>query len=103
MIAHAGVSDDANRLSKPAGLIGVDFPRDPALALATLAKMNEPVSFEGVEPLPAVKNDMANLKPGLNWSYYEGRWRRLPDWSKLTPVKTGNCLTPELPAENGTG
>ncbi|TSA38054.1 MAG: hypothetical protein D4R64_04285 [Porphyromonadaceae bacterium] len=99
-IAAITVSDDANRLSKPAGQIGVDFPRDPSKALETAAKINKPVSFEGVKPLQALKNDIANLKSGLNWSYYEGRWRRLPDWSKLTPVKTGNSLAPELPADH---
>ncbi|MFA5815697.1 MAG: glycoside hydrolase family 38 C-terminal domain-containing protein, partial [Bacteroidales bacterium] len=99
-IAAITVSDDANRLSKPAGQIGVDFPRDPSKALETAAKINEPISFEGVKPLPALKNDITNLKPGLNWAYYEGRWRRLPDWSKLTPVKTGNSMAPELPADH---
>lgn len=99
-IAAITVSDDASRLSKPASQIGVDFPRDPAATLETAAKINEPVSFEGVKPLPALKNDAANLKPGLNWAYYEGRWRRLPDWTKLTPVKSGNSVTPELPADH---
>lgn len=28
-------------------------------------------------------------KPGLKYSYYEGSWERLPDFSKLTPVKSG--------------
>ena len=97
-IAAITLSEDGNRFSKPAGRIGVDFPRDPSKALETAAKINEPVSFEGVNPLPAINYDIASLKPGLNWAYYEGRWRRLPDWSKLTPVKSGNSLTPELPA-----
>ncbi len=30
-----------------------------------------------------------NLKPGLKYSYYEGVWDSIPDFSKLTPVKTG--------------
>jgi predicted alpha/beta superfamily hydrolase len=30
-----------------------------------------------------------NLKPGLKYSYYEGVWDMLPDFSKLTPKKTG--------------
>jgi hypothetical protein len=97
-IAAVTVSDDANRLSKPAGRLGMDFPRDSSGALETAAKINEPVSFEGVKPLPAHKTDIAKLNPGLNWAYYEGRWGKLPDWSKLTPVKSGNSLAPELPA-----
>ncbi len=99
-IAAITLSDDANRLSKAAGQISVDFPRDPAVTAATAAKLNEPVSFEGVKALPALKSDASNLKPGLTWNYYEGRWRRLPDWSKQTPLKNGTCLTPELPADH---
>jgi alpha-mannosidase len=98
-IAAITVSNDENRLSKPVSQISVEFPRDPAKALETAAKIKEPISFEGLKPLPEVKSNL-NLKPGLNWAYYEGRWRRLPDWSKLTAVKTGFCLTPELPAEH---
>jgi|WetSurMetagenome_2_1015567.scaffolds.fasta_scaffold03474_2 predicted alpha/beta superfamily hydrolase len=30
-----------------------------------------------------------NLKHGLKYSYYEGVWDSLPDFSKLSPVKTG--------------
>lgn len=99
-IAAVTVSDDANRLSKPAGPLGVDFPRDSSAALETAAKINEPVLFEGVKPMSALKTDIAKLNPGLNWAYYEGRWRKLPDWSKLTPVKSGNNLAPELPANH---
>jgi hypothetical protein len=29
------------------------------------------------------------LKPGLKYTYYEGTWDSLPDFSKLKPVKTG--------------
>jgi alpha-mannosidase len=98
-IAAITVSADENRLSKPAGLLGVDFPRDPALAAEAALRMNEPISFEGLKPLPALVQVPAGLKPGLNWSYYEGRWRRLPDWSKLTPLKTGSADSPVLPAD----
>jgi predicted alpha/beta superfamily hydrolase len=30
-----------------------------------------------------------NLKPGLKYSYFEGTWDSVPDFSKLTPKKTG--------------
>jgi alpha-mannosidase len=99
-IAAITLSNDASRLSKAAGSIGVEFPRDPARALAIAAKMNEPVSFEGQKPIEALKSEPANLKPGLSWAYYEGRWRRLPDWSKLSPLKSGTCVAPELPADH---
>jgi alpha-mannosidase len=97
-IAAITLSDDQNRLSTPASQIAEDFPRDPAKVLETASKLAAPVSFEGVKPMPALKSLNADLQPGLNWSYFEGRWRRLPDWSKLTPVKTGTCLSPVLPA-----
>jgi alpha-L-fucosidase len=28
-------------------------------------------------------------KPGIRYNYYEGSWEKLPDFSKLTPVKSG--------------
>jgi predicted alpha/beta superfamily hydrolase len=32
---------------------------------------------------------VSNLKQGLRYSYYEGVWDSLPDFSKLKPIKTG--------------
>jgi len=43
--------------------------------------------FTKVKPMPAVKT--GDLKPGIIYSYYEGDWDSLPDFSKLTAVKTG--------------
>jgi alpha-L-fucosidase len=43
--------------------------------------------FAKVQPVPALKT--GNLKPGVNFSYYEGEWDSLPDFTQLTPVKTG--------------
>lgn len=37
-----------------------------------------------------VTND-PNGEKGLNFAYYEGDWDALPDFSKLTPKKTGKC------------
>ncbi len=31
-----------------------------------------------------------NLKPGLKYTYYEGVWDSLPDFSNLIPIKSGN-------------
>jgi hypothetical protein len=64
------------------------------------ARLKETVSMEGQAQLPALTNAPSNLKPGVSYSYYEGRWRRLPDWSKLTPLKSGTMPTPELPADH---
>lgn len=39
---------------------------------------------------PAASAKPKNAKPGgLHYSYYEGEWETLPDFEKLTPVKTG--------------
>ncbi|MCX6255258.1 MAG: alpha/beta hydrolase-fold protein [Bacteroidia bacterium] len=35
------------------------------------------------------QQSIENLKPGLKYSYYEGVWDSVPDFSKLTPKKTG--------------
>ena len=40
---------------------------------------------EYMNGLPSVEN----LKPGLKYSYYEGVWDSVPDFSKLTAKKTG--------------
>ncbi|MEZ4931022.1 MAG: PA14 domain-containing protein [Saprospiraceae bacterium] len=40
-----------------------------------------------MQPLPAVKT--GKTESGLQFSYYEGSWKNLPDFKKLTPVKTG--------------
>jgi len=34
-------------------------------------------------------SSVENLKPGIKYSYYEGAWDMLPDFSKLTPKTTG--------------
>ncbi|WP_126970149.1 fibronectin type III domain-containing protein [Gynurincola endophyticus] len=35
---------------------------------------------------------------GLNYKYYEGSWSNLPDFSLLTPLKTGIAPTPDIAA-----
>lgn len=37
-----------------------------------------------------------NLKPGLSYSYYEGVWDSVPDFSKLTPKKRGTTDNTDL-------
>ena len=44
-------------------------------------------TFTKVKPLPSIKT--GDLKPGIQFKYYEGDWDSLPDFTKLTPVKTG--------------
>ncbi len=39
-----------------------------------------------IPPITSLKNPK---KGGLKYSYYEGKWDSLPDFKKLTPIKTG--------------
>jgi len=43
-------------------------------------------TFTKAEPLPPVKAD--HIQKGLKVSYYEGSWRKIPDFSKLRPIRT---------------
>jgi predicted alpha/beta superfamily hydrolase len=46
-------------------------------------------NFELSKVWPALQNDQ-NIKPGgVRYSYYEGKWETLPDFTRLKPVKTG--------------
>jgi hypothetical protein len=49
---------------------------------------------EGVAPEPL--RNINGLKPGLRYSYYEGTWNSLPDFSKLTPKLTGITEVPDI-------
>jgi predicted alpha/beta superfamily hydrolase len=42
------------------------------------------------------QQSVENLKPGLKYSYYEGVWDSLPDFSRLTPKKTGTVENLDL-------
>lgn len=44
-------------------------------------------SFEKMAPLPAV--EVNNPKAGLSYRYYEGAWKKLPDFKTLTPKAEG--------------
>jgi len=37
-----------------------------------------------------------NTSPGLLWKAFDGKYPWIPDPSTLTPVATGNCLTPDV-------
>ncbi len=63
--------------------------------------------FKVGDYLPA-RATSKNLKPGgLHYSYYEGEWNKLPDFSKLTPVKSGVADSTfgldKLPRQNNFG
>ncbi len=42
----------------------------------------------------------ANTTAGLNYSYYEGSWNNLPDFTSLTPVKTGTSTNFDISLRN---
>jgi alpha-N-arabinofuranosidase len=44
--------------------------------------------------------DVKNPKPGINFSYYEGQWDRIPGFESLSAKRTGVVNTIVLPAEN---
>ena len=44
-------------------------------------------TFTKVEPEPAV--EVNNLKNGIKYKYYEGKWEKLPDFDSLAAVKEG--------------
>ena len=57
-------------------------------------------TFKKEKPIPAL--EVSNLQPGLSYKLYSGSWTNLPDFSQLTPVKTGVVdkfdLSPKLQA-----
>lgn len=44
-------------------------------------------AFKKVTPQPAEKN--VDLTPGLYYSYYHGKWEKLPDFNALEPLTSG--------------
>ena len=44
-----------------------------------------------VEPLPAL--EIKVKEPGLNYTYYEGVWDKVPDFDSMDPLKSGKCQT----------
>ena len=48
-------------------------------------------SFRQMEPLPAVR--VARTEPGLASRYYEGAWKKLPAFDRLSPKTAGTLTT----------
>ena len=64
-------------------------------------------NFEISKVWPALQN-VKNIKPGgLRYSYYEGKWETLPDFTKLKAVKVGiadsSFSLEKLPAKSNFG
>ena len=54
---------------------------------------SDSMSITYLESFKALKN-VPKLEEGLNYSYYEGHWEKLPDFKKLTPIKSGVIIKP---------
>ena len=55
----------------------LQYPTDSTVADQTYTKVT-PIKWQGVM-----------FDPGLRYDYYEGTWRKLPDFSVLKPVASG--------------
>lgn len=54
--------------------------------------------YKKVIPLSPVS--LVNPSNGINYKYYEGDWDVLPDFSKLTPIKSGELETLDITTAN---
>lgn len=52
--------------------------------------------YERVEPTAPVSVSAAN--PGVDFNYYEGEFQALPDFSGMSPIRTGRAEAPSLEA-----
>jgi alpha-N-arabinofuranosidase len=56
------------------------------------------LELKGTSEIKAPVVDVAKLKQGLSFTYYEGNWQRLPDFSEMKPLRSGtvkNLVYPE--------
>jgi len=86
---NSAVCNDTIKISKPCTLkvksITKKYNQLPSLTRV----------FQEGEFMNGEKN-LKNLKPGLKYSYYEGVWDSVPDFSKLKAVKSGITDTLDL-------
>lgn len=80
---------------------------DQALSVSysgpNLGKQTIPdAAFKRVAPVQSLRNadNPANTTAGLDYSYYEGNWNNLPDFTTLTPAKTGTSTNLNLSVRN---
>ncbi|WP_375447784.1 PA14 domain-containing protein [uncultured Fibrella sp.] len=70
---------------------GIAKQNIPASVLVRVSSSNPPVVVNLRDP-----ENPANTVDGLDYSYYEGSWGSLPNFSSLTPIKTGTSGLPDL-------
>ena len=62
------------------------------------ASLSETATFEKLAFVSPAKARRKELAKGLKYTYYEGAFKKLPDFSSLTPIKTGVLRSFDLDA-----
>ena len=75
------------RYSKPFTISASATVRARSYTTDGRASRVKQLSFRKMAPLPAAK--IKKTEPGLTMQYFEGSWKKLPDFTQVTPVKTG--------------
>lgn len=85
-------------LSAPGKLIAKRFSNNGRYDISSVGEFKEGTY------LPALSKVKNIIPGGFNYTYYEGKWDKVPDFSKLKPVKTGLTDTSfrfsKLPSKN---
>ncbi len=55
------------------------------------------LEVEGTSEIKEPIIDTTRLQPGLQYNYYEGEWRRLPNFSELKPLRSGVSKNADIP------
>ncbi len=77
--------------------IGSQNIYDQGIRTARLSNTPDPITCVGLLRDP---ENPANPVTGLNYSYYEGNWNTLPDFTVFTPVKKGTVNNFDLTPRN---
>jgi hypothetical protein len=73
-----------------------------ALAISGSGKKSELVSGEFIKTKLTPALDPGNVEPGIRYSYYEGRFRKVPDFKKEKAIKSGLIPGFDILAERDT-
>ncbi|MCP4248860.1 MAG: family 20 glycosylhydrolase [bacterium] len=86
--------DKWSRYTKPLRL--TESAEVQALISRKGRRSTDVAAFRFVKQQPRPPVEASDLTPGLAYAYYEGEWRRLPDFDELTAVATGTAGTIDL-------
>jgi len=85
-------------LSAPGKLIAKRFSNNGKYDISSIAEFKEGTYLPGLSKVKTA------IPGGFHYAYYEGKWDKLPDFSKLKPLKSGLTDTAfklsKLPAKN---